>query len=161
MDQLLLHRAFGLLGPVEALVEMAAFSAWLAAAGWRPGGGDAELGGACGGLRGGLRHRGAGPDGERIRIPRREPRPRALGWTTNRFLLVAVAVESLQLAGFLTSDPWQPFLAPAHPPPIGIMLAALSMPAVVAADTIRGQLTARPRDTAQPVPTCAWAVDIR
>jgi magnesium-transporting ATPase (P-type) len=37
IDRHVLRRAFGLLGPTEALVEMAAFVAVLAAAGWTPG----------------------------------------------------------------------------------------------------------------------------
>lgn len=125
-----------------------------------PGRGDAELRGACAGLRGGLRHRGAGPDGKRICMPRREPKPRALGWTTTGSSWWRSASNRCCSPASFTSDPGRPFSDRPPPPPIGILLAALSMPAAVAADTIRGQLTARPSDT-QPVPTCAWAVDIR
>src|SRR5438477_10991955 len=37
LDAALLMRAFGILGPVEALIEMTAFLVSMAAAGWRPG----------------------------------------------------------------------------------------------------------------------------
>ena len=66
-------RAFGVLGPAEAVVEMAAFLAvfWavgLAARRRLPDGRD-----AAGGVRRGVHRRRARPDGERLRLPEHRP----------------------------------------------------------------------------------------
>jgi magnesium-transporting ATPase (P-type) len=144
MDRLLFLRAFAVLGPVEAAFEMAAFCAVLAAAGWRPGGplpsssvlaasGAAFTTVVLAQLANAFVCRSS------------SQAPWELGWTTNRFLLVAVAVELVMLAGFLLVGPVAEVLGHEPPPPVGLLLAVLAMPAVVAADAVRRHLVTTSR----------------
>ena len=143
MDRLLFLRALCLLGPVEAVFEMAAFSTVLAAAGWRPGGAlpSASVLAAASGAAFATVVLAQMANAFVCRSATQGPW--ALGWTTNRFLLVAVATEALMLVGFLFIGPVASVLGHAPPPPTGILVAALSIPAVFAADTIRRHVTAR------------------
>jgi hypothetical protein len=60
--------------------------------------------------------------------------PWRLGWTTNPLLLWAVAVELAALAAFLLLDPVARMLGHAPPPPAGLAVALLSMPALLTVD---------------------------
>jgi magnesium-transporting ATPase (P-type) len=133
----LLLREFGLLGPVEALMEMAAFLAALAAVGWRPGG-PFPLGPVL------LAASGAaftavvvGQMANAFACRSASQWPGAIGWTGNRFLLKAVIVELLLLLAFLYVRPLAGVLGQSPPNMAGAAIALLAFPAVLAADAIQ------------------------
>ena len=134
MDRALMFRVFGLLGPVEALMEMTAYTVVLLGAGWRPG---AELPAsdvlmAASGaafttvvlaqLANAFACRSA-------TVP-----PWRLGWFTNRLLLWAVLAELGLLCVFLFLGPLAALLGQAPPTPGGLAVALAAVPAVLLAD---------------------------
>ncbi|QDW28557.1 cation-transporting P-type ATPase [Arthrobacter sp. KBS0702] len=136
MDRALMFRVFGLLGPVEALMEMIAYTAVLFGAGWSPG---AELppsdvlmaaSGAAfttvvlGQLANAFACRSATAP------------PWRLGWLTNRLLLWAVLAELGLLAVFLFLGPLAALLGHAPPTPGGLAVALAAIPAVLLADSL-------------------------
>lgn len=134
IDRSLMIRVFAVMGPVEALVEMTAFTVVLTAAGWHFGGeppAASVLMGASGAaftavvlaqLANALACRSATAP------------PWKLGWTSNRLLLWSLAAELAALAAFLFVPPVAALLGHAPPPPAGLAMAALAIPAVFAAD---------------------------
>jgi magnesium-transporting ATPase (P-type) len=134
MDRALMFRVFGLLGPVEAVMEMTAFTVVMLGAGWRPG---AELPAtdvlmAASGaafttvvlaqLANAFACRSA-------TVP-----PWRLGWFTNRLLLWAVLAELGLLCVFLFLVPLATLLGQAPPTPGGLAVALAAIPAVLLAD---------------------------
>ncbi|WP_436056460.1 cation-translocating P-type ATPase [Arthrobacter sp. LjRoot78] len=134
MDRALMFRVFGLLGPVEALFEMTAYTAVLLGAGWRPG---AELpvsdvlmaaSGAAfttvvlAQLANAFACRSASTP------------PWRLGWATNRLLVWAVLAEVGLLLAFLFVGPIATLLGHAPPSPGGLAVALAAIPAVIVAD---------------------------
>ena len=134
MDRALIFRVFGLLGPVEALFEMTAYTAVLLGAGWTPG---AELPAsdvlmAASGaafttvvlaqLANAFACRSAS-------VP-----PWRLGWFTNRLLVWAVLAELGLLAVFLFLGPLAALLGHAPPSPGGLAVALAAIPGVLLAD---------------------------
>ncbi len=135
MDRQLMVRVFCVLGPVEAAVEMAAFSAVLFAGGWTRGGlpesglllaasGTAFTAVVLGQLANAFACRSA------------TVLPWQLGWGTNRLLLWAVAAELAVLAACLFIPPAAGLLGQVPPPPAGLLAAAVAIPAVLTADWI-------------------------
>ncbi|MHA7240406.1 cation-translocating P-type ATPase [Arthrobacter sp. TMS1-12-1] len=134
MDTRLMVRVFAVLGPVEAVAEMAAFTLTLWLAGWRPGQefpGYGVLAAASGAafttvvlaqLANAFACRSES-------LP-----PWRLGWRTNPLMLKAVGVELLALLGFLLIVPVADMLGHAPPTVAGLLVAVLSMPALLAAD---------------------------
>ncbi|WP_455834282.1 cation-translocating P-type ATPase [Pseudarthrobacter siccitolerans] len=131
MDSRLMFRVFCVLGPVEAAVEMAAFSMVLFAGGWMRGtpadtalvmaaSGAAFTAVVLGQLANAFACRSA-------TVP-----PWKQGWLTNRLLLWAVLAELAVLAVCLYAIP--AMLGHLPPPPAGFAVAALAIPAVLAAD---------------------------
>jgi magnesium-transporting ATPase (P-type) len=139
IDRGLLFRAFGLLGPVEAMVEIAAYLAALAAVGWRPGrpfpsgssllmaSGAAFTAVVIGQMANAFACRSA------------TFWPGAIGWTKNRFLLKAVTAELLLLLASLYLEPIASLLGQAPPNRAGTAIGLLAFPAVLAADAIHKQ----------------------
>jgi calcium-translocating P-type ATPase len=145
LDRRLFLRAFGILGPVEAAVELSAFVATFVAAGWRPG--------------------DAFPEGTQLLAAsgaafsavvfgqvanafacRSTARPAwTVGWTTNRLLLGAIVAELAMLAGFLFIPPIADLLDQAPPSWAGFAVALLAIPAVLAADTAQKSAIRRRR----------------
>ncbi|MGE3910197.1 MAG: cation-translocating P-type ATPase [Chloroflexota bacterium] len=142
LDRSVLFRVFGVLGPAEAAVEMAAFVTVLWMAGWRPGGllpdamtllvasgaafsavvfGQAANAFAC---------------RDTIRLPA------ALGWTTNRLLLVGIGVELVLLGLLLYQEPLARLLGQAPPTLAGWLVALMAAPAVLLADAAHKGLAA-------------------
>ncbi|HSL36990.1 MAG TPA: HAD-IC family P-type ATPase, partial [Arthrobacter sp.] len=134
MDRALMCRVFGLLGPVEALFEMTAYTSVLLGAVWTPG---AELPAsdvlmAASGaafttvvlaqLANAFACRSAS-------VP-----PWRLGWFTNRLLVWAVLAELGLLAVFLFLGPLAALLGHAPPSPGGLAVALAAIPAVLLAD---------------------------
>ena len=136
IDGALLRRVFGVLGPTEAIMEMTAFIVALMAAGWRPGQsfptGHALL--AASGAAFAAVVIGQTANAFACRSATRWPG--ALGWTGNRLLLGAAAVELALLAGFLLIAPVASLLDHAPPPAAGFLVAALTAPAVLGADAL-------------------------
>jgi magnesium-transporting ATPase (P-type) len=145
IDGALLRRVFCVLGPTEALMEMTAFLVALLAAGWRPGDsfptGHALL--AASGAAFAAVVIGQAANAFACRSATRWPG--ALGWTGNRLLLAAVAVELAILAGFLLIPPVASVLDHAPPPAAGFGVAVLTAPAVLAADAVHKRSRARRR----------------
>ena len=143
IDGSLLRRVFGVLGPVEAVVEMLAFLVALAAAGWRPGmpfpSGGVLL--AASGAAFSAVVIGQVANAFACRSVTRWPG--ALGWLSNRLLLAAVTAELLALAGFLFVPPVARLLNQGPPPGPGWLAALLAAPAVLAADAIHKRIQGR------------------
>jgi magnesium-transporting ATPase (P-type) len=136
IDRRILIRVFGILGPTEAVLEMAAFFTALGAAGWRPGSsfpeGDALL--AASGAAFSAVVIGQAANAFACRSTTLSPH--ALGWATNRLLVVAVVVELLLLAGFLFIRPVAELLDQAPPSVAGALVAVCAAPAVLAVDAL-------------------------
>jgi magnesium-transporting ATPase (P-type) len=134
MDRALMFRVFGLLGPVEALLEMTAYTAVLFGAGWSPGAvlppsdvlmaasGAAFTTVVLAQLANAFACRSATSP------------PWRLGWFTNRLLLWAVLAELGLLSVFLFLGPVAGLLGHAPPTPGGLAVALAAIPAVLVAD---------------------------
>jgi magnesium-transporting ATPase (P-type) len=136
LDRGVLFRAFGLLGPVESLIEMLAFLAVLWMAGWRPGGafpGPSVLLAASGAAFTAVV---LGQMANAFACRSTSVWPGKLGWGTNRFLLYAVASELVLLLFFLHFPPLAQVLGQAPPDGVGLLVALLALPAVLAADAL-------------------------
>ncbi len=136
IDSALLRRVFGVLGPAEAVMEMAAFVVALVAAGWRPG--DSFPSGhalaAASGAAFAAVVIGQAANAFACRSATRWPG--GLGWTGNRLLVGAVGVELTMLAGFLFVGPVASLLDHAPPPGAGFAVAALTAPVLLGADAL-------------------------
>ena len=136
IDRILLRRVFGVLGPTEAVVEIAAFLAVFLAAGWRPG--DSFPGGHVLAQASGAAFMAVvvGQAANAFACRSASRPPWKLGWRTNRLLLGAVAVEMLALASFLLIAPVERLLDHAQPGWVGAGVALLAAPAVLGADAL-------------------------
>jgi magnesium-transporting ATPase (P-type) len=135
IDRALLQRVFGVLGPAEALMEMAAFGASLLASGWRPGGALtveqvlAASGAAFAAVV-------VGQAANAFACRSTSHWPGALGWAGNPFLVVAVGIELLMLLGFLYIGPLAGLLGHQAPSIAGWLVALATGPVVLAADAL-------------------------
>jgi magnesium-transporting ATPase (P-type) len=141
VDSRLLRRVFGVLGPAEAVTEMAAFVAVLLAGGWvwghEPGSGLlATASGAA--FAAVVLGQLANAFACRSEV-RWVGRQRLL---TNPLLLAAVAVELALLALFVGLPPVAGLLGGSWPSPMGWGLAAAAVPAVIAVDAAHKALRA-------------------
>lgn len=143
LDRTVAVRAFGVLGPVEALISFAAFIATFAAAGWRPG--DAFPEGqvllAASGAAFAAVVLGQFANAFACRSARL--RPGQLGWTSNRLLVWAVLAAGFLVAGTFVIDPIAATLGQAYPTAAGLAVALAAPPAVLAADAAFKALNAR------------------
>ncbi|MBG0816670.1 HAD-IC family P-type ATPase [Planomonospora sp. ID82291] len=139
LDRRLLVRVFGVLGPAQAVVEMAAFTAVLALGGWALGADpDPALLAAASGTAFAAVVLGQLANAFACRSQTRWAG--SLPWRSNRLLLGAVASEAVLLLVFLGSPPLAGLLGGALPPPAGWALAALAVPAVIGADALHKAL---------------------
>lgn len=133
MDRQLMFRVFCVLGPMEALVEMTAFSVVLFGGGWERGDPhDAGLVMAASGAAFTAVVLGQMANAFACRsatLP-----PWKLGWLTNRLLPWAVLAEIGALAVCLYVVPVSAALGHLPPTPLGFAVAAAAVPAVLAAD---------------------------
>jgi magnesium-transporting ATPase (P-type) len=136
IDRAILRRAFGRLGPAEAVVEMAAFIAVLAAGGWRPG--DEVASGALLLTASGAAFSAVvlGQMAAAFACRSTTRWVGAVGVTGNRLLVVAVAVELAVLVTFLTVGPVARLLEHRPPSWLGVAIAALAIPAVIGIDAL-------------------------
>jgi magnesium-transporting ATPase (P-type) len=148
LDRQMFSRVFGVLGPVEAIVEMAAFLAVFLVAGWRPGdtfpGGDTLLAASGAAFSAVVLGQVANAFACRSTVAP----PWRLGWTTNRLLLGAVVAELAMLAGFLFVPRVADLLDHAPPTVAGFAVALLAVPALLAADATHKAVARRARRAA-------------
>jgi calcium-translocating P-type ATPase len=135
-DRLVLRRAFGVLGPTEAAVEIAAFLASFVGSGWRPG--ESFPTGAALATASGAAFTAVvfGQMANAFACRSTEDWPGRQGWTTNRLLLFSVVTELAMLAGFLFIGPVAHVLDQRSPSIAGFVVAACAAPAVLAADAL-------------------------
>jgi calcium-translocating P-type ATPase len=145
LDRIVARRAFGVLGPTEAFVEMAAFMAVFLAAGWRPGesfpSGDVVWQASGAAFFAVIVGQAANAFACRStsRLPGR------LGWRTNRFLLVGVAVAFAVAAFTLFVPPVADRMEQMPPTLWGWLVALTAAPAVLLADRVDKTLRHRSR----------------
>jgi magnesium-transporting ATPase (P-type) len=132
LNHTVMRRAFGLLGPTEALLSMLAFVVSFVAAGWRPGDdfptGDAALAASGAAFMTVVLAQSA--NAFACRSSTRWPG--GLGWTRNRLLIPAVAAGLTFSLLTVFVEPIARQLEHANPPLAG-WLVALAAPAVVLA----------------------------
>ncbi|WP_275779236.1 cation-transporting P-type ATPase [Paenarthrobacter sp. Y-19] len=142
LDRLLMVRVFAVMGPTEALIAMAAFSAVLFGSGWArgeavdhdvlmPASGAAFAAVVLGQLATAFACRSATAP------------PWKQGWFTNRLLLWAVGAELAALALFIFVPAVATILGQAPPPPIGWIVALMAVPGVLAVDWLYKRLRHR------------------
>jgi magnesium-transporting ATPase (P-type) len=139
VDRPLLVRALLVLGLTESIVEIVAFLATLASAGWRPGApfpSGAPLLVASGAA---FTSVVAGQIANAFACRSATISPRQLGWFSNRYLIAAVLCEALMLATFLYLPLLSTVLGQAPPNAVGYFVAAMAIPAVFAADAVQKQ----------------------
>jgi magnesium-transporting ATPase (P-type) len=153
LDRTVARRAFGLLGPVIALVTMVAFVVSLVALGWRPGD-DFPTGPGLAQASGAAFMTvvlGQGLNAFACRSSTRTPAE--LGWTTNRLLIPAKSIELSFALIVLFFGPLARELEHANPPLAGWVVALASMPVMFAVDWLdkhrRRGGTLRPRRRVQ------------
>jgi calcium-translocating P-type ATPase len=133
LDGELLRRVFLVLGPAEAVVEMAAFAAVLMAGGWWFGRSlDPSLLLTASGAAFAAVVVGQAAAAYACRSTTRWPG--ALGWTTNRLLLLGVVFEIVLLGLLLYVEPVAAVVGHSAPPLLGWAIALLAAPAVLTAD---------------------------
>jgi calcium-translocating P-type ATPase len=136
LDRTVARRAFGVLGPAEAVVEMLAFLLTFLAAGWRPGDefptGSTLLAASGAAFSAVVLGQVANAFACRSRVRS----PFRMGWKGNKFLLVAIAVELIMLALFLGIPAVADLLDHGVPTAAGWAVALLAPVAVLAADAV-------------------------
>jgi magnesium-transporting ATPase (P-type) len=142
VDRGVVLRAFTVLGPTEAVVEMTAFLGVLLAGGWRPGASPAT----------GLLLQASGAAFAAVVLGQlanafacRSERQAAwrVPWRTNPLLLIAVGFELGALAAFLAVPPLAHALELSPTTALGWGLAVMALPAVVLVDALHKGLRAR------------------
>jgi magnesium-transporting ATPase (P-type) len=136
LDRTVARRAFGVLGPAEAGVEMAAFVLTFVAAGWRPG--DEFPTGATLLAASGAAFSAVvlGQMANAFACRSRVRSVLQMRWRGNRLLPAAVVVELLLLAAFLGLPGLANLLDHAVPTAAGWAVAALAPVAVLTADAV-------------------------
>jgi magnesium-transporting ATPase (P-type) len=134
LDRHVAVRAFGVLGPIEALFSITAFiAAWLAS-GWRPGD-DVPTGGALAAASGAAFATVVlGQRANAFACRSRTLPAWRLRWNSNRYLLIAGVAEMGFALTILLVDPIAEFFGQAPPPAVGWLVAFAAMPAVLVGD---------------------------
>jgi len=143
IDRHVLRRAFGLLGPTEALVEMAAFVAVLVAAGWSPGSPIPSTGTLLVASGAAFTAVVLGQLATAIACRSSTRTIAEVGLRGNRLLAGAIVVELSALAIFLIWRPLADLLEHDVPTALGLAVAVLAIPAVILVDTVDKRLIAR------------------
>ena len=136
LDRTVIRRAFGVLGPAEATMSMAAFVTGLVLAGWRPGHAiptGTALTAASGAaftavVVGQMANAFACRSGTRHAL--------AVGWNGNHLLRVAVVVELAALVAFLFVGPVARALDQSPPRLVPLLVALATAPVVLVVDGI-------------------------
>ena len=143
IDGDVLRRVFLVLGPAEAVVEMAAFLVTYLVAGWRLGDAfpHAPLAAASGAAFAAVV---LGQMANAFACRSSTRRPGQLGWFGNRLLVGAVACEGVALAMFLAIAPLADLLRHAPPTTAGWLVALLAIPVVLGVDALDKLRRTRP-----------------
>ncbi|MHA7649377.1 cation-translocating P-type ATPase [Mycobacterium sp. ML4] len=143
MNRTVLRRAFGLLGPLEAVLSLAAFIVSLLALGWRPGN-PFPTGHELAAASGAAFITVVLAQTANVFACRSSSRwPGALGWFTNR-LLVPAALAGLAISLIeLWVPPVARLLGQWNPPIWGWVVALASMPVLLAVDALDKRLRKR------------------
>lgn len=155
LDGTVARRAFGVLGPTEALFEMGAFFAVFMAAGWRPGdafGEGAVLAAASGAA---FTTVVLAQSANAFACRSSSRLPHELGWLTNPLLVAGIAIELVIAAAFLGVGPLADRLGHALPSAVGWLVALASAGAVLAVDALDKHLRGT-RRRAGGGPTVSW-----
>jgi len=142
IDRRLLVRAFGVLGPVEATVSMAAFLAVLLSSGWSYGDTPSSivLATASGAAFAAVV---LGQAANAFACRSSSSRPAWLSWRGNPMLVGAVGVELAILLAMLAVPPVAELLGHRAPSLTGLLIAGCAIPAVLTADALAKVLGAR------------------
>ncbi len=158
IDSSLLRRVFGVLGPTEAVIEMAAFVTGLVAVGWRPGDpfptGEQLL--AASGAAFAAVVLGQVAHAQACRSATRPPW--RLGWTSNHLMNLALLVQLLLLVGLLAIPPVAKFLGQSVPSPAAALVACSAIPALLVVDALHKRLRSKrphPNQVPESQPTAA------
>lgn len=136
LDRTVARRAFGVLGPTEALVEISAFVVTLLVSGWRPGD-NFPTGTPLMAASGAAFTAVVLGQFANAFACRSTTRPAwSIGRPTNRLLVGAVLVELFMLMGFLFIGPIASVLEHAPPTYAGWAVAMFAIPAVIGVDAI-------------------------
>jgi magnesium-transporting ATPase (P-type) len=136
LNHTVLRRAFGLLGPTVALFTMAAFVLSFVAVGWWPGDAFPE-GQVLAAASGAAFMTVVIAQTANAFACRSSTRwPGAVGWTTNRLLIPAAAVELAFALAVVFVSPIADELGQANPPPIGWVVAFAAAAVLLAVDAI-------------------------
>jgi magnesium-transporting ATPase (P-type) len=149
MNATVLRRAFGLLGPLIAGLSMLAFLVSMAAAGWSPGGpfpAGPDLLAASGAA---FMTVVLGQKANVFACRSSSQWPGALGWTTNRLLFPAGAIELVFSFVVLLVPAIAVVFGQASPPPAGWLVALASPIVVLAVDALDKRLRAGQRRDAR------------
>jgi magnesium-transporting ATPase (P-type) len=146
LDRTVARRAFGVLGPTIAILTMSAFLASIIAAGWRPGhefptGSDLAAASGAAFLTVVIAQTAnafACRSSTRT-VPE-------IGWTTNRLLLPAIGISLAVTATVLLVPAIADQLGQTVPTPIGIAVAVVSWPTMLAIDSLDKHRHRRGRD---------------
>ena len=151
LDRIVAVRAFGVLGPTEAIISFAAFMATFVAAGWRPG--DAFPTGDVALQASGAAFLAAvfGQWANAFACRSMTVWPGRLGWFSNRLLLWALAATAVLVAGTVVIAPVASALGQAVPSPTGIAVALLAAPAVLIVDATFKSVRRRAATSAAPI----------
>ncbi|WP_205873686.1 cation-translocating P-type ATPase [Mycobacterium camsae] len=143
MNRTVLRRAFGVLGPLEAVLSLTAFIVCLMALGWRPGN-SFPTGHALAAASGAAFITVVLAQTANVFACRSSSRwPGSLGWFTNR-LLVPAALTGLAISLLeLWVPPVARLLGQWNPPLWGWAVALASMPVLLAVDALDKRLRAR------------------
>jgi calcium-translocating P-type ATPase len=140
LDSSVLFRAFGLFGPLESVVAMAAFLATYLAAGWHFGSsfpfGNVFLAASGAAFTAVV----LGQMGTALACRSTTRWVGTLGWFSNPLLLFAIGVEFLALVGFLSLEPVAHMLGHSVPTVAGLLVALAAVPAILLADLIHKSL---------------------
>ena len=143
LDRLVIRRAFGVLGPVEASIALLAFVVTMLAAGWRPGGafpGGEVLLAASGATFATV---AVGQTANAFACRSTDEWAGRIGWLSNRPLVIAALIELAITGCFLFVPPVADALGHAQPAAAGWVVALLSAPAVLVADLAEKRLRHR------------------
>jgi magnesium-transporting ATPase (P-type) len=143
LDFSVLFRAFGLFGPVEAIVAMAAFLATYLEAGWHFGAsipsGNVFLAASGAAFT-------AVVLGQMATVLACRSTARwigTMGWLSNPLLLFAIGVEMMALVSFLGFKPVAHMLGHSVPTVTGLLVALTAVPAILVADLVHKALRGR------------------
>jgi magnesium-transporting ATPase (P-type) len=145
IDRALLTRVFGVLGPTEAVMEMAAFVTVLLSAGWALGATvrESDLWAASGAAFTAVV---VGQMANAFACRSARWGPLRLGWRSNPLLLGAVLTELVLLLAFLFAGPVARALEHRPPTAAGLAVALLTAPFVLGVDGLHKHLRRRRRD---------------